>query len=185
MRVICSLGIGITSKPRQRLKSLIRFLLTIFKFASIYREFGAEALANHGLYLQLAQPPAFRRRRREGVVAKAHQASVISHQRATESIRRSLLGRSSSTAQPGERRKSERVSRCTVFVHMNHGIFAASSSWPCAAQRAVLQPLAPSYFPTISTEARSALLCFTQASCPTSSSGCEELPTLVPRLSCD
>ena len=140
---------------------------------------------NHVVFLQLAQPPIFRRRRREGIDAKPHQASVIQHQRASDGDIRLLHSRSSSTAQTGERRKSERVSRGTGFLRLDRVIFNSGSSWPCGAQRAVIHPLAASYFPTMPTEARAALDCFAQASSPTSISGCEELPTLVPRLSCD
>ena len=50
--------------------------------------------------------------------------------------------------------KSERVSRGTGFLQLDRVIFNRGSSWPCGAQRAVIHPLAASYFPTIPTEAR-------------------------------
>ena len=77
----------------------------------------------------------------DDTAAKDYQAAVILLHFAHNFTISLLQSRSSSTAQTGETHKSERVSRCTVFVRLNHGIFAASSSWPCAAQRAALHPL--------------------------------------------
>ena len=121
----------------------------------------------------------------DDTAAKDYQAAVILLHSAHNLTIRLLQSSSASTAQTSERRKSERVSRGTGFLQMDRVIDAASRSWPCGAQRAVIHPLAASYFPTIPTQALAALDCFAQASSPTSISGCEELPTLVPRLSCD
>ena len=100
----------------------------------------------------------------DDTAAKDYQAAVISLHFAHNFTISLLQSSSASTAQTSERGKSERVSRGTGFLQMDRGMKGTGITWPCGAQRAVIHPLAASYFPTIPTEARAALLCFAQAS---------------------